>query len=608
MRLIILYLLLLSLAVAKPIVNIHSDDSTITDFKLSYFIDYSSKLKFEDIESMNFKEGKNRDSLGADVKDVWIKIKLFNSTTKEQTLFLHQDLAYTFFSMEYFEVDSNNTLINQQSITPFGANAKEELNGSDALYKFILYPQKTKTIYIHQTTPAYHFYNYSLFNEKESISYLIYEKVDAVLLVGLLLALALYNFLIFLSSRYKEYLYYTLYLVSSSLWIFYMYGSMAHYLHIYGETSFRFNFGLMFNPIFLALFIQAIFNTKTEYKREHKFLNSIILVLLSNFIFALVNFNQALQILSLTLNYSMFVFLGIAISIYLKGNKVIKIFLFAHIFYLVFNIYGLLFYMGMVDSTYISSHGVGIGIAIEALLLSYLVSYKFKIIEREKEQERLSKLEAIKEQKRSQQNNQQLQSLLKERELLLREVLHRVKNNFHMIIGILWIQGNKYKDKEPFHELINKIKSMAKINDYLYKSENLTKIKIDHYLGDIIQLASSLANKKNLKLDVNIAKIEVSFDTAMSLGFILNELLTNSIKHNHDLEEILIQITLKKDKEIYSLVVHDNGKEFNQDNENQGIGLMLIRDFSLKLKNSHHKFSFDQGVSFYLGFEVLEES
>lgn len=383
----------ISFAFAEPIVNIDSDKSTITDFELSYYIDASAELKFENIDSIEFKEGKNRDTLGADVKNVWVKIKLFNATSKNQTLFLHQDLAYTIFKLEYFELNSSDNSINKKVISAYSPDAKEQLYGSDAIFKFTLYPQESKTIYVHQTTTAYHFYNYSIFSEKESTEYLIYEKVDAVLLIGLLIALALYNFLIFLSSRYKEYLYYTLYLVSSTLWIFYMYGSMAHYIHIYGEVSFRFNFGLMFNPIFLALFVQAIFNTKTAYKTEHKFLNSIIAILLFNFIFALVKFNLALQILSLTLNYAMLVFLGVAISIYLKGNKIIKIFLFAHVFYLFFNIYALLFYMGMVDFNYLSSHGIGIGIAIEALILSYLVSYKFKVMEQEREESRIKQID-----------------------------------------------------------------------------------------------------------------------------------------------------------------------------------------------------------------------
>ncbi|EQB40737.1 hypothetical protein M947_00360 [Sulfurimonas hongkongensis] len=274
MRLFILFLSLISLSLAEPIVNINSDKFSITDFKLSYLIDNTHKLKFEDIKTMQFEQGQNKDSLGVKVKNVWIKIKLFNATTKEQTLFLHQDLAFKFTSLEYFEVDQNDKLIKEQAIIPYSPQAKEQLNGADAIFAITLNPDEYKTIYVHQKTPAYHFYNFLIYSQKESVRHLIYEKVDAVLISGLLLALAIYNLLIFISSRYKEYLYYSLYLMSSTLWIFYIYGSLAHYFEIYGDFAVRFNFSIMLAPIFLALFIQTIFKTKERYKFEHKLLLS----------------------------------------------------------------------------------------------------------------------------------------------------------------------------------------------------------------------------------------------------------------------------------------------------------------------------------------------
>ncbi|MFA7083883.1 MAG: diguanylate cyclase [Arcobacteraceae bacterium] len=393
MRLIILFLSLLSLSLALPIVNINSDKFSITDFELGYLVDNANELKFEDIQSMAFISGKNSISLGAKVKNTWVKIELLNTTQKEQTIFLHQDLAFRFISLEYFEVNSSNVLINQQLFEPFGSSAKEQLNGSDAVFKFALSPKESKTIYVYQKTPAYHFYNFLIFSEKESIEYLIYEKVDAVLIVGLLLSLAIYNLFIFISSLYREYLYYSLYLISSTLWIFYVYGSMAHYFHIYGEIPLKFNFGIMLAPIFLALFIQTIFKTKRKYKLEHLLLNSISAVALANFIYGLINFNSALEILSLSLSYALIIFMWIAISIYRKGDKLIKIFLFAHTFYLIFSVYALLYYRGLVNSTYIASHGTSIGLVIEALLLSYLVSYKFKRMEQEREEDRFKQIE-----------------------------------------------------------------------------------------------------------------------------------------------------------------------------------------------------------------------
>ncbi|MDY0116733.1 MAG: diguanylate cyclase [Sulfurimonadaceae bacterium] len=393
MKFIILFLSLFTFLLAQPIVHINSNTSSFTDFELSYFIDTSNNLQFEDILTVEFVRGKNKDSLGVKVRDAWIKIQLLNTTDTQQVLFLHQDLAYKFLSLEYFEISSENTLLKNHLIEPYGDLAKEQLNGADAIFKFTLSPQESKTIYVHQKTPSYHFYNFLIFTEKESIEHLIYEKVDAVLIAGLLLALAMYNLLIYISSRYKEYLYYSLYLISSTLWIFYVYGTLGHYFQIYGAIPVRFNFGIMLAPVFLALFIQTIFKTKIRYKFEHNLLNSVVFVALANFTYGLFDFTSALEIMSLSLNYALIIFMWIAISIYKKGDKLIKIFLFAHTFYLIFSVYALLYFIGFVGSNYISSHGTSIGLIVEALLLSYLVSYKFKIMEQEKEEDRMKQIE-----------------------------------------------------------------------------------------------------------------------------------------------------------------------------------------------------------------------
>ncbi len=393
MKLIVLFMSLFSFLYAIPTVNIDSDKFSIKDFELGYFIDNTDSLTFEDILSKPFVQGKSSNSLGINVKNTWIQIKVLNRSTQQQTLFLHQDLAFRFISLEYFEVNSDNALIKRQLIEPFGDLAKEQLNGSDSIFQFTLNPSETKTIYVHQKTHAYHFFNFFIFSFKESMGYLISQKVDAILIVGLLLALAIYNLFIFISSRYREYLYYSLYLISSTLWIFYVYGSMAHYLHIYGEIPLRFNFGIMLAPIFLALFIQTVFKTKVQYKFEHTLLNSIIFVALVNFIYGVIDFKSALELLSLSLTYALIIFMWIAISIYKKGDKLIKIFLLAHTFYLFFSVYALLYYKGFVSANYISAHGTGIGLIIEALLLSYLVSYKFKIMEQEREEEIIKQTE-----------------------------------------------------------------------------------------------------------------------------------------------------------------------------------------------------------------------
>ena len=96
MRLIFALVCLISFTLAQSTINITSDTSSITNFKLDYFIDKTEKMNFEEVKSQKFMQGKNRVSLGNNVEDSWVRIKLLNKTDKTQILYLHQDRAYFF--------------------------------------------------------------------------------------------------------------------------------------------------------------------------------------------------------------------------------------------------------------------------------------------------------------------------------------------------------------------------------------------------------------------------------------------------------------------------------------------------------------------------------
>jgi signal transduction histidine kinase/ActR/RegA family two-component response regulator len=557
MRLIIFFLFLVSFSFSQNIVTINSNITDIKKFKINYFIDKTKKLQFKDIQSMHFIEGQNSATLGANITDTWIKIKLLNTTKNKQTLFLHQDLGYTFLRINYFEVDSNNTILNKKGIQLSSSTAKEEMIGADAVFKFSLEPKEIKTIYVNQKSHAYHFYNFSILSEKKSIEYLIFEKVDGILFVGLLLALTVFNLLLYVTSRLKEYLYYSLYLFSATIWIFYMYGSLAHYFNIYGEMPFRFNFGLMFIPIFLALFVQTIFETKKLYKTEHKFLNSMIVILLINFMYGLIDFNNALQILSLVLNYALITFIWISISLYIKGNKIVKIFLWAHIFYLIFNIYAILFYMGIVEFSYIAFHGIGIGVIMEALMLSYLLSYKFKVMAQEKEHIKMEKLKAEIE--------------TKTKTEFLANMSHEIRTPMNGIIGMAHLSLN-CNDMNKQKEYTEKINSSAKlllniINDILDFSKMEAKkmiidpldFNLNKLLEDVSNLLEFKAKEKNILFKINYPKELNVFlhGDVIKISQILINLISNAIKFT-DIGHVKVNMKNIKD-DIYCFSIEDTG-------------------------------------------------
>jgi signal transduction histidine kinase len=608
MKFIITLIFLLSFTLAQSTVNITSDTSNITDFKLDYFIDKTAKMDFEEIKSQKFTQGPNKDTLGTNIHNSWVRIKVVNLTNKSQTLYLHQYAAYLSIKINHFEVDEKGVILSKKE-TNLLDSPQNMLDGSDSIFKFTLQAKQTKTIYVNQKTYTFHFYNFSLFSEKASRKYLIYEKVDTVFLMGLLLALALYNFFIFISSKYKEYLYYSLYLLSATIWIVYIYGALAHYLNIYGIVSFRFNAGLLFTAIFLALFIQVLVDTKTKYKTEHQFLNSIVVILFINFLYGIIDLGNGITLIYFTLNYALVIFFSIGISIYRKGNKIIKIFLFAHIFYLIFNVYGLMFYKGIADFTYISFHGIGIGIMIEALILSFLVSYKFKIIEEEKKQERLLKIEAIKEQ-----NKSQLLLLQKSKMADMGEMIGNIAHQWRQPLAVISISVgilrerkliNRLTDKDFNEELghidLNILHMSQTIEDFMsYFSPN--KAKEDFYIADAVDksllIIGNMIYKENITISKNIDKEHSLYGFKEEYIQVLISILTNAIYALKNQEEKIININLLSHDKVWVLEISDNAGGISDDL----IDKIFEPYFTTKDK------SIGTGLGLYIAKTIIESS
>jgi signal transduction histidine kinase len=389
-----------------------------------------------------------------------------------------------------------------------------------------------------------------------------------------------------------------------------MYGALAHYFNIYGIISFRFNGGLLFTAIFLALFVQALVDTKTKYKTEHQFLNSVIILLSLNFLYGIIDLGNAIALIYFTLNYAMVIFFSIGISIYRKGNKIITIFLFAHIFYLIFNVYGLMFYRGLVDFSYISFHGIGIGIMIEALMLSYLVSYKFKIIEEEKVQERLLKIEAIKEQ-----NKAHILLLRKSKMADMGEMIGNIAHQWRQPLAVIGISVgilrerkllNRLTDKDFEEELghidLNILHMSQTIEDFMsYFSPN--KAKEDFYIAEAVDksllIIGNIIYKENITISKNIDKEYSLYGFKEEYIQVLISILTNAIYALKDQEEEkIININLLSHDKVLVLEISDNAG---------GISEMLIDKIFEPYFTTKDK-SIGTGLGLYIAKTIIESS
>jgi len=132
--------------------------------------------------------------------------------------------------------------------------------------------------------------------------------------------------------------------------------------------------------------------------------------------------------------------------------------------------------------------------------------------------------------------DQQLQASLKEKEVLLQELHHRVKNNLQVIISMIDLQCEKIEDKQICDELyktVDRINSMALVHNQLYKSKDFLKVDINTYINRIAQnlFVSHGVDSAKISLKIGKSDIALSLDDAISCGLIMNELITNCLKY-----------------------------------------------------------------------------
>jgi two-component sensor histidine kinase/CheY-like chemotaxis protein len=191
---------------------------------------------------------------------------------------------------------------------------------------------------------------------------------------------------------------------------------------------------------------------------------------------------------------------------------------------------------------------------------------------------------------------EQIKASLREKEILLREIHHRVKNNLQIISTLLYLQSGYIKDKEAFEmlkESQNRIKSMALIHDKLYQFRDLGKIDLAGYIRELAtDLFHSYGVKPDgIKLKIDAHEVLLGVDTAIPCGLIINELVSNSLKHAFpDGKEGEIHIELRKNNDhTLTLVVCDNGLGFPKDldfRNTETLGLQLVIALVKQLKGT----------------------
>ncbi|NYB51522.1 MAG: PAS domain S-box protein [Methanobacteriaceae archaeon] len=219
-------------------------------------------------------------------------------------------------------------------------------------------------------------------------------------------------------------------------------------------------------------------------------------------------------------------------------------------------------------------------------------------------------LEDITERKKAEDS---LKTSLEEKELLLREIHHRVKNNLQIISSLLSLQRLQVDDLETadiLRECQGRVRTMAMVHENLYQSKDIRRVDFEEYLKKLLRniFNSYHVDKGVINLKIQVECTDMGIETAMPCGLIINELATNSIKHAfpHG-EKGNILVNLKQDNDSYVLNYEDDGvglpKNINPENSKK-LGLMVVKTLANQL-NAKVKIDRNNGTKYTFKFKEL---
>ncbi|GGG85933.1 hypothetical protein GCM10007415_19210 [Parapedobacter pyrenivorans] len=208
--------------------------------------------------------------------------------------------------------------------------------------------------------------------------------------------------------------------------------------------------------------------------------------------------------------------------------------------------------------------------------------------------------------------NEILKQANKQNELLLREIHHRVKNNLQIINSLLSLQSRKTTNREVItmmQESSSRINSIALIHNKLYQQQSINRLNIQDYIEQLGAHLLSIYNVGNKRVQFHVEANDVSLDidTAISVGLILTELTTNSLKYafvGREAGEIHVDVSYKGDRD-YELVFKDNGvgiPETKRKQTNETLGFRLIHSLTRQLAGMVH-YTFDEFSMYNIRFK-----
>ena len=565
------------------------------------FIDYSKKLtidkiienkvSFSKIDSSTKKFGYSPDF------KVWIKFTLHNIENEAILKIIEFDNPLV-TNINFYE---NNNLKESEGLL----NKNIERKSVNPVFHIKLEKDETKTYYIEASSKKtslslkLNIYSYEAFYKQEII-----QQIILSLFFGGMLVLALYNLSIYFMIKDISYFYYVGYIITLVFHHLLYVGFANLYLFDSAFMEYVVRYAAIFIALpvlFLALFSKSFLQIN-QYPKINFILNILIALLVSSVIlFIFTNYLEPYRnVISILVMLYLFF---ITFYAFLKRNEQAKLILFGWTAIL---FAGSLMYLsssGIIEDDLSSYYIIEIAFILEALVFSIALANRIKRLQDEKEKMQLS---LITEQKENEARLNKIVSnktnnliiALEEKEILLKELNHRVKNNMQTIISLIRLQNDEINDSKInilLTTIQNRISAMSHLHELLYQKDTITFVDANEYFEKIIsEIKQSFEHDIDVIYDINC---NLSSESAIYCGLILNELLTNSFKHAFDENKSgIVNISFFGKNKEYKLIYSDNGKGYNPNIKKSSLGLTLIETLAKKQLKAEMNISTNEGV------------
>ncbi len=562
------------------------------------FIDNTQKLSFEEIKTKSFQKN-NSETLSfgySPYLTLWVKFTLTNQSNQPIKKVLEYGNPLTTNVELYYDTNHLEDGLFQINYI------RESLNPS---FEIFLNPNQTKTYYIkassYITTLIVKLNLWDINSFEKQV-----EKHNMILAMffASMLILTIYNLFIYFITNDKNYLFYILYMIGIIVHQLVYTGFGSIYIFNQDITILLVKYAsiLVAFPVFMLALLVKSFLKLSQYPKWNNTLNIYLLIfIILSFVFLITDrFNQYRSFFSVIL----LLFL-ISITIYatLKKNRQAYFVMFG---WFLFAMAAFCMYFSSLGIFYIFDdfkYFVESTLILEALVFSVALADKINQLEQKKNEANMELIlnQQFEKQRLEYQVKEKTKALKKaydEKNLLLKELNHRVKNNMQTIISLIRLQSQEIEEKKiksMFQTIQNRISAMSSLHELLYNQENPSYVNAYDYFEKLVDELKESFETQDIKIEFDI-NVNIKAEQAVYCGLIVNELITNAFKYAFVDGNGTINISLKKENENYLLSISDDGIGYEQQNNANTLGLILVETLATKQLKGKFQHNTQDGV------------